>query len=224
MTRLDEIPTAFGPPLDACPSDVVARIRAIRPSRRAVLRGLVIGAAATALVPLDWYLTRREASAQAESADSSEHMSCTPESYAEEANNWPAGGKAVCYGGYRRGSYPCSDGYHREGTYASESETYDSTRLTTNCHGKNAWRWNGWRCSDAITLVTFADGTEYNGVTIAACDISDGSLPAAGDESPAPRRGTPPDSGRDPSRPRRPLPDLGLGLRALPGIGSVTGA
>ena len=33
--------------------------RSLRPSRRVILRGMLIGAAAAALVPLDWFLTRR---------------------------------------------------------------------------------------------------------------------------------------------------------------------
>jgi len=61
-----------------------------------------------------------------------------------------------------------ADGYHREGVHALGDESYESTRLTTNCHGRNAWRWNGYRCSDAITTATCADGTEYNGVTSSA--------------------------------------------------------
>jgi hypothetical protein len=211
MTRLDEIPAAFEPPVQARPSDVVARIRSIRPSRRALLRGLVIGAAATALVPIDWYLTRREASAQDEGgSDRSEHLTCTPASYTEEANNWPSSGPAVCYGGWKRGSYPCSGGYHLEGAHSNGGNAYESTRLTTNCHGKNAWRWNGYRCSDAMTNVTFADGTKYHGVTIAACE-----LPLD-----RPGRGSGGGSDRDPSVP---LPLLGTGARSLPGIGAMLG-
>jgi hypothetical protein len=172
MTRLDDIPTAFAPPAQARPSAVVARIRAIRPSRRAVLRGLVIGAAAAALVPFDWYLTRRQAAAGPEDEDNtSEHLGCVPESYDEEANNWPEDGDALCYGGWRRGSYPCSEGYHREGTYEVDGDSYESTRLTTSCHGKNGWRWRGHRCSDAVTEVYYADGNSYRGVTIAACEL-----------------------------------------------------
>jgi hypothetical protein len=172
MTRLDDIPTAFAPPAQARPSAVVARIRAIRPSRRAVLRGLVIGAAAAALVPLDWYLSRRQAAADpADEDDMSEHLGCVPESYDEEANNWPEDGAALCYGGWRRGSYPCSEGYHREGTYEIEGDSYESTRLTTSCHGKNGWRWKGYRCSDAVTEVYYAEGDSYRGVTIAACEL-----------------------------------------------------
>ena len=49
---------------------------------------------------------------------------------------------------------------------------YDSTRLTTNCHGRNAWRWKGFRCSDAITTAMYDDGTEYTGITIAACALT----------------------------------------------------
>lgn len=187
MTRLDEIPTALEPPAGARPSDVVARIRAARPSRRAVLRGLLIGAAASALVPLDWYLARREASAAPSGGtdDRSEHLTCAPESYAEEANNWPASGPAVCYGGFRRGSFPCADGYHREGSYSGNGESYSSTRRTTSCQGKNAWRWHGYRCSDAMTTITFDDGTEYTGLTIGAC-----KLPAGPPASTPPTTGT----------------------------------
>jgi len=49
---------------------------------------------------------------------------------------------------------------------------YESTRLTTNCHGRNAWRWKGFRCSDAVTTAVFEDGSEYTGVTIAACALT----------------------------------------------------
>jgi hypothetical protein len=177
MSRFDEIPSAAAPSPGAVPSAVVARIRAIRPSRRAVLRALVVGAAAAALVPVDWYLSRRAAAAPAvreESDDMTEHLECAPRRYDEEANNWPAGGPAVCYGGWRRGRYPCADGYHREGRHERDGERLESTRLTTDCHGRNAWRWNGHRCSDAITDVTFADGTTYHGVTIAACRLPEG--------------------------------------------------
>jgi hypothetical protein len=185
--NLDEIPRAAQPPADARPSAVVARLRAVRPSRRAVLRGLVVGAAAAALVPLDWYLSRRAAAA--EPADRSEHLGCMPVSYDEEANNWPAAGAAVCFGGWRRGTYPCSDGFHREGSFADDEARFTSTRLTTNCHGRNAWRWQGWRCSDAMTTAVFPDGTDYTSITIAACAVddsgeavSDGAAEPADDE------------------------------------------
>ena len=52
---------------------------------------------------------------------------------------------------------------------------YESTRLTTNCHGRNAWR---GRASAARTrsTATFDDGTEYSGVTIAACALTQQEL------------------------------------------------
>ncbi|NMH96003.1 hypothetical protein [Pseudonocardia acidicola] len=190
MTRLDDIPTTVAPPGHARRSEMVARIRSYRPSRRTVVRGLVIAAAASALVPVDWWLTRRGAAAAPHrdgGDDRSEYGSCMPDSYDEEVNNWWAGGPAVCYGGWRRGSYPCSGGYHREGSYSAREESYTSTRLTTNCHGRNAWRWHGYRCSDAVTTATFSDGTEYTGLTIAACALPEDSAAA------------PP----DPARPRR---------------------
>jgi len=245
MNRLDDIPAAFEQPAEPRPSAVVAHLRSIRPNRRTVLRGLVIAAAAAALVPLDWYLARREAAAQeTEGDDMSEYLTCAPESYREEANNWPATGPAVCYGGWRRGSQPCSGGYHREGTYRDGPDSAESTRVTTSCQGRNAWRWNGYRCSDAITTVTFADGTDYRGITIAACDISGEpataapSEPASRSTSPAPSddapstgdgpsssggdgRDTSRRSDGDPSRPRRLLP--ALGSNSSWAIGSLLG-
>lgn len=175
MTRFDDIPSAAAPPSGARPSTIVARIRAIRPARRTVLRALVIGAAAAALVPIDWYLSRRAVAApeDGEPRDTSEHLQCAPRRYDVEANNWPADGPAVCYGGWRRGHYPCADGFHLEGRHEWEGEELESTRLTTNCHGRNAWRWNGYRCSDAVTDVVFPDGTTYHALTIAACALSD---------------------------------------------------
>ena len=170
MTGIDEIPTTSTPPERPRPSAVVARLRGYRPSRRTVLRALVLGVAASTLVPLDWYLSRREAAA--EPSDRSEYGTCKPAQYDQETNNWWEGGEAVCYGGWRRGSYPCEDGYHREGTFSARGVEYDSTRLTTNCHGRNAWRWKGFRCSDAVTTAVFDDGSEYTGVTIAACALT----------------------------------------------------
>lgn len=175
--NLDDIPRTSTPPPDARPSTVAAALRAIRPSRRAVLRGLVIGAAAAALVPLDWYLERRTAAAEPGSANRAEHSGCAPTSYDANPNNWPFEGPAVCYGGWRRGSYPCSGGYHREGYFEVDGEEMDSTRLATECEGRNAWRWKGYRCSDAITDVVFASGDTYTGITIAACRLPEsGSL------------------------------------------------
>ena len=168
---LDDIPRTSAPPPDALLSAVVARLRTIRPSRRTVLRGLVIGAAAAALVPLDWYLDRRTAAAAPTSANRAEHRDCAPASYDEEANNWPFDGPAVCYGGWRRGNYPCANGYHREGFHERNGEQMESTRLATECEGKNAWRWKGYRCSDAITDVVFVGGGTYTGITIAACQL-----------------------------------------------------
>ena len=170
MTALERIPTTDAPPPEARPSAVVARLRGYRPSRRTVLRALVLGVAAATLVPLDWYLSRREAGAA--TSNKSEYGTCKPASYDQEANNWWEGGEAVCYGGWKRGSYPCEDGYHREGSFTADGVEYYSTRLTTNCHGRNAWRWKGYRCSDAVTTAVFDDGSEYTGVTIAACTLT----------------------------------------------------
>lgn len=170
MNGIDDIPTTSAPPDRPRPSAVVAVLRGYRPNRRTVLRALVLGVAATTLVPLDWYLTRRQAAA--EPSDRSEYGTCKPAAYDQEANNWQEGGEATCYGGWKRGSYPCEGGYHREGKFSTRGVEYESTRLTTNCHGRNAWRWKGFRCSDAVTTAVFEDGSEYTGVTIAACALT----------------------------------------------------
>ena len=170
MSGLEDIPTTAEPPQQAHASAVVAHLRGYRPSRRTVLRALVLGVAAATLVPLDWYMTRREAGAA--TSNKSEYGTCHPAQYDQEANNWHEGGEAVCIGGWKRGSYPCVDGWHREGTFNDGDVQFDSTRLINNCSGRNAWRWKSWRCSDAITTATYDDGTEYTGVTIAACALT----------------------------------------------------
>jgi hypothetical protein len=174
MNGIQDIPTTSTPPEQFRPSAVVARLHGYRPSRRTVLRAMVLGVAAATLVPLDWYLSRRQAVAA--TSNRSEYGTCKPASYDQEANNWQEGGEATCYGGWKRGSYPCEGGYHREGTFSDDGVMYDSTRLTTNCHGRNAWRWKSVRCSDAITTATYDDGTEYTGVTIAACALTQQEL------------------------------------------------
>ncbi|MDN5916344.1 MAG: hypothetical protein L0I76_14785 [Pseudonocardia sp.] len=184
MTRLDDIPTTSEPGPDARPSGVVAQIRAMRPSRRIVVRSLVVAAAAGALVPFDWLISKQRASASGgvedqdlEKGATSEFKNCAPESYDAESNNWwtASSPTAVCFGGWRRGSFPCDDtGYHREGRYSSNGETYHSTRIANDCEGRNAWRWKGYRCSDAWTVASFSDGAEYSAVTIAACTLPEG--------------------------------------------------
>ncbi|MBW0106907.1 hypothetical protein [Pseudonocardia sp. KRD291] len=186
MTRLDDIPSTSAPgpdAPDARPSGVVAQIRAMRPGRRVVVRSLLVAAAAGALVPIDWLISKQRASASGDVEDqdlepgaTSEFKNCAPESYDEEANNWwtASSPAAVCFGGWRRGSFPCDDtAYHREGRYSSKGETYHSTRIANDCEGRNAWRWKGYRCSDAWTVATFPDGSEYSAVTIAACTLDD---------------------------------------------------
>lgn len=236
MTGLQDIPTTSMPPIDARASAVVARIRAIRPGRRAVLRGLLIGAATATLVPLDWYLSRREAGAAppVTEGNRSEYTDCRPTDYQEEASNWWDAAPAVCYGGWRRGSYPCEGGYHREGTHAARGETYTSTRLTSSCTGRNAWRWKGYRCSDAVTTATYGDGTEFTGTTIAACALPDAERvdepeqESTPDTAPPPRNTAPsPSDSDDPSNaaPTEPTGDPSTPRRGglLPGLGSALG-
>jgi hypothetical protein len=172
--NINDIPSAAEPPPDARPSSVVARIRDLRPSRRTVLKGLFVAAAAAALVPLDWYLEHRQAHADGD-GPRTEYMECEKGGYDEERNNWPSGEPAMCIGGFRRGSFPCSNGWHREGHYTEPDDDgaqITSTRMATNCHGRNAWRWKNVRCSDAMTTFNWDDGDEYTGKTIAVCGIA----------------------------------------------------
>ena len=70
----------------------------------------------------------------------------------------------------------CSSCLRTKEFLSNNGVDYESTRLTTNCHGRNAWRWKSFRCSDAVTTATFDDGTEYTGVTIAACALTQQEL------------------------------------------------
>jgi hypothetical protein len=197
---LTDIPSTDVAGEDATPSPIVARIRQVRPSRRTVLKGLLVAAAAAALVPLDWVLTRRPASA----GPTSEFSSCQPRSYQKEANNWwkEDSPGAICWGGWRRGSFPCVEGFHREGTYKGRGETYTSTRMSNECGGKNAWRWNGYRCSDALTETVFDDGDTYKALTISGCALADSEAQPSGDSpstqtTPRPSRSSEPDESQD---------------------------
>jgi hypothetical protein len=180
---LDDIPLTDAPGTAARPSQIVARIRRHRPSRRSIIKGLLVAAAAATLVPLDWLLTRRAASA---AGATSEFGDCAPTHYDEQPSNWwkEDSPSAICYGGWRRGGLPCSDGFHREGAFTSRGESYTSTRMTVTCEGRNAWRWQGYRCSDALTETTFDDGEVYEGITISACQLTRTEPPAPGYTAP----------------------------------------
>ena len=78
MTAIRDIPSTSAAPEQPRPSAVVARLRGYRPSRRTVLRALVLGAAASTLVPLDWYLSRRQASAEPSNRSSTAPASPRP--------------------------------------------------------------------------------------------------------------------------------------------------
>ena len=214
MTAIDEIPTTSTPPERPRPSAVVARLRGYRPSRRTVLRALVARCGGDHARPAGLVPVAPRGRCGAVEPLRVRHLQARP--YDQEANNWWEGGEAVCYGGWQRGSYPCEDGYHREGTHSSRGVDYESTRLTTNCHGRNAWRWKGFRCSDAVTTATFDDGTEYTGVTIAACALTQQELanpiPEEPDDEGA-EDDSEDDSGDEGDNERRRAPALVPGLR-----------
>ncbi|MDF5755728.1 hypothetical protein [Spongiactinospora sp. TRM90649] len=186
---VDVIPQigADGGPADASVSPVPSRVRAriADPAtpRRTLLKGLLVAALAATLAPFEWYLTRREARAARGPASEWTSSNCSdayPEGYTEAPANWFSG-PAVCYGGWRIGSYPCNDSkWHFEG-YRSNTdvgEEYMSLRTDSFCGttgARNAWRWTAagsvYRCSDAVTEVTWNDGDSYRGLTIAMCAV-----------------------------------------------------
>ncbi|MBY8871117.1 hypothetical protein K7640_04565 [Micromonospora sp. PLK6-60] len=168
--NLNLIPSADTAPAGAAPSTLVAALRSASPPRRLIFKGLLASAMASALVPLDWFIERRAARA---AGPTSEFTSCSPSSYTEQAANWWSG-PAICYGGWRRGSYPCASGYHFEGFRSYSDEGYTSNRVTT-CGGRNAWRWTysgrSYRCSDANTTCVWNSGERYTALTIAQCGL-----------------------------------------------------
>lgn len=164
-----EIPRLDLPPADAVASEVVRRIRSVRPRRRTVLKGLLVAAAASVLTPIEWFY--RAGEARAAGRTPTEHLTCSPETYDEIANNWWVDGQSTCMGGWRIGSFPCDEGFHREGSFSHEEETYISWLVDDTCGGRNAWRWAGVRCSDAWTTTVWRTGEKYEGLTIAACTV-----------------------------------------------------
>lgn len=187
--RLTDIPLATHPPADAAPSDVVRAITRTTARRRGVLRLLVASAGATVLASFDWILAK--AAWATPGVTHSEPCS----RWDNGPNNWGKRdwGRSICSGGWRRGSFPCEylkDGdppgqYHFEGTRVAAGELYESTRLNDICMGEgyNAWLWlmrdenRYYRCSDAMTTVTFLDAEhnaedDYTDLTIASCPVS----------------------------------------------------
>ncbi|MFF5205634.1 hypothetical protein [Streptosporangium sp. NPDC000396] len=173
--RLDLIPSTEAAPADATPSLVRRLIPNPPVSRRTLVKGLVVSAIAATVVPFEWFLSRRAANAGPTSEWTASNCSDGyPGGYGEGYNNWWSDGRAVCFGGWRMGSYPCSGGFHFEGWRGYDDEGYTSSRVTT-CSGRNAWRWTAYstlyRCSDANTFVRWNDGDSYTGLTIAMCRV-----------------------------------------------------
>ncbi|PZG55518.1 hypothetical protein C1I98_03185 [Spongiactinospora gelatinilytica] len=172
-----------GPDEGREPSRIRALIGGPPISRATLLRGLAVAALAATLAPFDWYLTRR--AARASRGPSSEWTSgdckdAYPDGYSASDANWFSG-PAACYGGWRIGSYPCNDAnWHFEGSRADSDvgEEYTAHRTDSFCGSRDtrtAWRWTSgddlYRCSDAMTTVTWRDGTRYRGLTIAMCEL-----------------------------------------------------
>ncbi|MBC6463956.1 hypothetical protein [Actinomadura alba] len=167
-------------PADAAPS----RIRELIPnppaSRRTMVKGLGAAAIAATLVPFDWALSRRAATARvAPSSEWTDPHCGGVGGYDGQSSNWWEG-PAVCYGGWRRGGRPCNaENRHWDGHFIYSSPWYEdiwSQRSTNYCNTRNAWRWstpsgNTFRCSDAWTHIYWDDGTNKAGLTIAVCFV-----------------------------------------------------
>ncbi|WP_433368801.1 hypothetical protein [Streptosporangium sp. CA-115845] len=179
--RIDHIPVKGGePPTGAEPSRVRPLIRELRPSRRTALKSLAVGAVTAALVPLEWVFTKGMALAGPTSEWTGAGCADSyPNGYTQQANNWWSSGAATCFGGWRRGSYPCASGWHFEGWRGYSDEGYTSNRIATACGSggtkKNAWRWTTsglvYRCSDATTTCVWNSGERYTALTIAMCRV-----------------------------------------------------
>jgi hypothetical protein len=178
----DAIPAVDVPPPRPIPSRVRPLIGGPPASRRTVLRGLTVSAMAAALVPFDWLLTRRPARADGPTSEwlAADCRDAYSQGYREQRANWGPG-PAVCYGGWRVGDYPCNDDKrHFEGmrSFNEGEEMLNSYRIDSACGEsttRNAWRWayDGltYRCSDAITTVTWRDGSYYTDITISMCRL-----------------------------------------------------
>jgi hypothetical protein len=178
--RLDLIPSAGEAPTEgAAPSEIRAKIANSTPSRRNILRGLVVAAGVAVLAPFEWLLSRRAAMAGPTSEWTASNCSdAYPGGYAEAGNNWWSEGPAACFGGWRRGSFPCGGGFHFEGFRSYGDEGYTSARIDTLCGSgakRNAWRWTAagavYRCSDASTTTVWNSGERYVATTIAMCRV-----------------------------------------------------
>ncbi|WP_214413093.1 hypothetical protein [Sphaerisporangium fuscum] len=180
---LDSIPSMDRPPAGAAPSRVRELITVMPVSRRGLLKGLAISAMTAALVPFDWFVSRRAAHAVGPTSEwtGADCKDSYPGGYEQERANWWAG-PAVCYGGWRIGSYPCNtNNRHFEGerVHKNGEEVYKAYRIDTACgegdKTRNAWRWTYgggvYRCSDAWTKVTWADGTYHSDLTVAMCKL-----------------------------------------------------
>ncbi|MDX3104764.1 hypothetical protein [Nonomuraea angiospora] len=175
--RLDQIPSLHDAPHEVAPSRVRSAIALTPTARRTVLKGLFVAISTAALVPFEWALSRRAANAVGPTSEwtATNCRDGYPNGYGEQANNWWTGGYSTCFGGWRRGSYPCnSNQRHFEGFRSYSDEGYTSNRVTT-CSGRNAWRWTAggslYRCSDANTTTVWNSGERYTALTIAKCAL-----------------------------------------------------
>lgn len=177
--RFDQIPEMDAAPEGAAPSRIKTMIGSMPASRRTLMKGLAVSVMAAAVMPFDWAFSKRRALAGPDSCWSENSCENSYGGYGEGRNNWWGDGKAVCFGGWRMGYYPCNGSRrHFEGSRThragySDQEKYTNVARATTCAGLNAWRWkyggHQYICSDAHTTVTWRDGTYHRDLTIAMC-------------------------------------------------------
>jgi hypothetical protein len=152
--------------------------------RRAVLRGVVLGAMTVGAAALDWTGVFGSRAARAETApygmlgwDRNDCSDAYPAGYGEAPDTAGAfaGAPAACFGGQIRSSTLCSSaGWFKKGTF-KEGKTGEWTVTYTPyngaCAGRHSWRWTtpdglAYRCADGHKAVSLFDGppTIYFGI------------------------------------------------------------
>lgn len=175
---LDSIPNHDDAPSGAGRTNVLKDLNQTS-GRRAVLRGMALGAATLGAVALNWSTGLGARKAQAESGpyglqgwDRNDCLDAYPSGYNEvpDTNGYYMGTYAACFGGSWRGSNYCDAGWHKYGTWYYGDIRGDHVPTSSYCGTssvKNAWRWTTpdgiwYRCSDGFS--TFYGGG-YNGQT-----------------------------------------------------------
>ena len=169
---LEQIPDADVASPGAASTTMLTDLKATRTRRRAVLRGVALGAMTLGATALDWSGLFTGRAARAETSPGGlwgwDRNDCT-DAYPSGYNEAPdtggafAGTYAACFGGMARGNHFCSgsgwfkDGVFKEGKLRDITATYVPAY---RCGGppRNAWKWTTpdgivYRCSDGYKTI-----------------------------------------------------------------------